>query len=161
MRISAPLISVFALLGSAFSWPARSRSVPQLVTCIPSVGPVSALRQRVIFENFVDLMYKNAGVDTHRRGRNSAQPRYPAVLDGAAASFAIVNTIFTDPTHKIQIIDQAFEVPVGWVHIRIDGLNAGPTAIVDMYRFNGSCIVEHWDVIQERPVNATNSHPLF
>ncbi len=31
-----------------------------------------------------------------------------------------------------------------------------PSAVVDLYRFEGSCIVEHWDVKQERQANDTN-----
>ncbi|KAJ7147935.1 hypothetical protein C8R43DRAFT_525733 [Mycena crocata] len=164
MRASATLTSIVALLGSAFS-NAESPSEGQLITCTPSVEPVSASRQRVIFENFVNLVYKNATIETVREAWTHVAAdeiqHNPASLDGANTSFAVVSVAFTDPTHKLQIINQAFDSPVGWVHFRIDGISPEPTAVVDMYRFNGSCIVEHWDVIQERPVNATSTHPLF
>ncbi|KAJ7129868.1 hypothetical protein C8R43DRAFT_1208638 [Mycena crocata] len=164
MRASVTLVSIVALLGSGFSR-AQSPSESELITCTPSAGPVSAARQRVIFENFIDLVYKNATVETVREAwKHIAADEIqhnPAALDGANTSFAIVSVAFTDPTHKIQIINQAFESPVGWVHFRFDGINPEPTAVVDMYRFNEACIVEHWDVIQERPVNATSQHPLF
>ncbi|KAJ7151868.1 hypothetical protein C8R43DRAFT_1067423 [Mycena crocata] len=166
MRTSATLITVFALLGSAFSKPAHVRQESQLVSCTPSVGPVSAYRQRVIFENFVDLLFKNNATPegileayTHISAdyinHNTNSP------DGAEASFATVNAIFLDPAIKVQIINQAFDSGVGQLHYRIDGFSEQPSAIVDLFRFNGSCIVEHWDVIQERPVNATSTHPLF
>jgi predicted SnoaL-like aldol condensation-catalyzing enzyme len=85
----------------------------------------------------------------------------PSVLDGLAASFDVVKPIFTNPAVEIQILHQAFAEPVGWVHYRIDGFLPEPTAVVDVYLWGGGCIVEHWDIIQERPVNATNSHALF
>ncbi|KAJ7148089.1 hypothetical protein C8R43DRAFT_1194857 [Mycena crocata] len=165
MRTSAALISIFALFGLAFSKPAQPRAETQLTTCTRSMGPVSAYRQRVIFENVVDLLFKNATpenvTEAYTHMAADLIQHNPAVVDGANASYTIVNSILADPAVKVQIINQAFESPVGWVHYRIDGFNAQPTAIVDMFRFNGSCIVEHWDVIQERPANATSQHPLF
>ncbi|KAF8210042.1 hypothetical protein K438DRAFT_1571373 [Mycena galopus ATCC 62051] len=87
----------------------------------------------------------------------------PATVDGIASSFALVEPLFTNSNIavNIQILHQAFVAPYGWVHYRIDGFNPEPTAVVDVYQFNGSCVVEHWDIIQERPVNSTSSHPLF
>ncbi|UQC88297.1 uncharacterized protein CLUP02_13820 [Colletotrichum lupini] len=35
------------------------------------------------------------------------------------------------------------------------------TAVVDIFRFQGSCIVEHWDVATAMPPNATNPLALF
>ena len=51
----------------------------------------------------------------------------------------------------------------GWIHYK-DATLFGvtrPTAIVDIVRFEDSCLVEHWNVIQELPANATNSLALF
>ncbi|KAJ7823188.1 hypothetical protein B0H14DRAFT_2598007 [Mycena olivaceomarginata] len=80
---------------------------------------------------------------------------------GIAASFLVLDSLLSNPAVKIQLLHQAFAAPYGWVHFRIDGYNPEPTAIVDVFRFNGSFVAEHWDVIQQRPVNATNPHPLF
>ena len=35
------------------------------------------------------------------------------------------------------------------------------TAIVDLFRFNGSCIVEHWDVIESVDNATTNPIALY
>lgn len=43
----------------------------------------------------------------------------------------------------------------------MSGIGGEPAAVVDVVRFEGTCIMEHWDVIQERPGNATNSNALF
>ncbi|KAJ7129869.1 hypothetical protein C8R43DRAFT_957349 [Mycena crocata] len=164
MHTSATLISFLVILGAPFS-SAQSPPQNQITTCTPSVGPVSASRQRVVFENFVDLLYKNPTTETITEAYTHIAAdmiqHAPPVVDGAAASFAIVNPLFTNPEIKVQIINQAFESPAGWVHYRVDGFSPEPTAFVDVFRFNGSCIVEHWDVLQERPVNATSQHPLF
>lgn len=77
------------------------------------------------------------------------------------SSFDIVEPLFTNPAVEIQVLHQSFVAPIGWVHYRIDGFLPEPTAVVDVYLWGGSCIVEHWDIIQERPVNVTNPHALF
>lgn len=50
---------------------------------------------------------------------------------------------------------------VAWVHSRVDGDNSSISAVVDIFRFNGSCIAEHWDVYMDKPANATNPLALF
>jgi predicted SnoaL-like aldol condensation-catalyzing enzyme len=78
----------------------------------------------------------------------------PNILDGNAATFDVLSA--RPPTSTPQILHLAFSAPYGWVHHK-----DGSTAIVDVYRFNGTCIQEHWDVIQTVPANSTNPHPLF
>ncbi|KAJ7801746.1 hypothetical protein B0H14DRAFT_3136163 [Mycena olivaceomarginata] len=162
MRTSTMLISALVGIGSAL---ASSNSLTQLTTCTPHPGAVSPQQQRVIFEKFADLVYHNATAasiaEAYKHVRADEVQHNPDNLDGAAASFAVFNAVYANRTNVIQVLHQAFEAPIGWVHFRIDGASPEPAAIVDMYRFNGSCIVEHWDVIQERPVNATNPHALF
>ncbi|KAJ7784065.1 hypothetical protein B0H14DRAFT_2958978 [Mycena olivaceomarginata] len=153
MRTSTMLISALVGIGSAL---ASSNSSTQLTTCTPQPGAVFPQQQRVIFEKTaasIAAAYKHVRADEFQHN--------PDNLDGAAASFAVFNAVYANRTNTIQVLHQAFEAPIGWVHFRIDGASPEPGAIVDMYRFNGSCIVEHWDVIQERPVNATNPHALF
>ncbi|KAJ7435527.1 hypothetical protein B0H11DRAFT_1937464 [Mycena galericulata] len=70
----------------------------------------------------------------------------PNAIDGLASSFGIVKPIFADPAVAIE--DR-------WVLARAD---CGRGRV---FVGGGSCIVEHWDIIQERPVNATNPNPLF
>ena len=35
------------------------------------------------------------------------------------------------------------------------------SALVDIYTFEGTCIVKHWDVLTQLPANATNPLALF
>ncbi|KAJ7833675.1 hypothetical protein B0H13DRAFT_2370306 [Mycena leptocephala] len=62
----------------------------------------------------------------------------PFKLDGTTSSFDFLYPIFSNTSVTVQILHRVFEAP-----------------------FNGTCVQEHWDVIQERPANATNPHPLF
>ncbi|KAJ7017548.1 hypothetical protein C8F04DRAFT_1405789 [Mycena alexandri] len=84
----------------------------------------------------------------------------PYVLDGAAASVALVTSIIANSSVGLELLHQAFQAPFGWVHWRLDVFSPA-FASVDIYRFEGACIVEHWDTIQQVPADAINPHPLF
>ena len=49
----------------------------------------------------------------------------------------------------------------GLVHLRQDTQGSAPVAIADIFQFNGSCIVEHWDITQEKTANAPNPLALW
>ncbi|KAK7039869.1 Snoal-like polyketide cyclase family protein [Favolaschia claudopus] len=90
----------------------------------------------------------------------------PDITDGQLVSFNFVyplldasNSNSSDIT--MEILRTAFEPPYAWVHWRADGFLERPTAIFDIYRWNGTCIVEHWDAIEEVPENPVSSHPVF
>jgi len=57
---------------------------------------------------------------------------------------------------KITLLNKGFVDNRGWVHYRMDIGGSQPQAILDLFRFNGSCIMEHWDVAQARPTNPKN-----
>ena len=47
--------------------------------------------------------------------------------------------------------------------IHIKALTAGESSsnVFDVYRTIGSCVVEHWDCIQEISNNTISTHPYF
>ena len=59
------------------------------------------------------------------------------------------------------VLRHAFENDTGFIHVRVDEEGHRPIALADIYRMNGTCVVEHWDVTQERPGNATNPIAMF
>ncbi|KAF2160211.1 hypothetical protein M409DRAFT_29296 [Zasmidium cellare ATCC 36951] len=67
---------------------------------------------------------------------------------------------------SLEAVRMGFDGGLGWVHSRGSPKpghedEGKVTAIVDIYRMNGSCIVEHWDVMQEVAGNATNELGMF
>lgn len=47
------------------------------------------------------------------------------------------------------------------MHFREDVAGAPPTAVVDILKFEGTCVVEHWDVAQARPENPSNPRAMW
>lgn len=100
------------------------------------------------FNNFLDINYIQHSPNLPPRGRNATL----ASILSAGNSFAGVN---------ITILKVMFDSPYGMVHYKFQVPGTQPLAFVDMWRFDGTCIVEHWDVIEALSVNATNPIALF
>ncbi|KAJ7692386.1 hypothetical protein B0H17DRAFT_934116 [Mycena rosella] len=136
------------------------QSTPTPVPCV--VHPATAVEQKQIFNTFVEEFYVKRDIP---RAFSHIAADYiqhnPFELDGITSSFNYLYPLFSNTSVTVQILHRVFEAPYGWLHYRVDGILEEPTAILDLFRFNGTCVQEHWDVIQERPVNATNPHALF
>ena len=59
-----------------------------------------------------------------------------------------------------EVLRYSFDVDIGFVHVMVDE-PPEPIALADNYRLDGTGIVEHWDVTQARPANATNPIAMF
>lgn len=64
------------------------------------------------------------------------------------------------PYASFDVLRQNFDSNIGLIHVRVNE-SPEPIALADIYRMNGTCIVEHWDVTQARPANATNPIAMF
>ena len=64
------------------------------------------------------------------------------------------------PYANFEVLRQNFDSNIGLIHVRVNE-DPEPIALADIYRMNGTCIVEHWDVTQARPANATNPIAMF
>ncbi|KAL2838446.1 hypothetical protein BJY01DRAFT_250946 [Aspergillus pseudoustus] len=122
-------------------------------------SPTNERHQRQIFTEFVETLYgeKNVSkafglyVDRNiiehdpfdEQDRDSIVARLEAVI--ANAEVTILRTSFNNDT--------------GLVFMRVE--EEDPIAFADIYRMDGTCIVEHWDVAQTRPANATNPIGMF
>lgn len=82
--------------------------------------------------------------------------RNPYVLSGR--DNAVAGLAFVSPeTVNFTILNTAFKENIGFVHFKMDVKGQEkPTAVVDVLRFEGTCIQEHWDVMQQRPDDAVN-----
>ncbi len=121
---------------------------------------VSVSEQRAIYIAFIQelLVAKNVTGAYLRFVSPALIEHNPFSPQGRDANAAILAQILASTSFTI--LRSGFDNDIGFSHVRVEG-NPQPSAIADFYRFNGSCIVEHWDVTQTRPANATNPIALF
>ncbi|MCJ1296312.1 hypothetical protein MMC34_007878 [Xylographa carneopallida] len=122
--------------------------------------PANEFYQRSIFTNFVNTLYGEKNV-------TKAFETYIAVdliehdpfdAQGRAANEAKLSAII--PYASFEVLRHSFDADIGFIHVKVDELPE-PIALADIYRMDGTCIVEHWDVTQARPANATNPIAMF
>ncbi|KAB2571166.1 hypothetical protein DBV05_g10164 [Lasiodiplodia theobromae] len=125
--------------------------------CPPRTATIE--EQRAAFANFTNLIYTPGGNVTEAYLTYVAEDyiqHNPNTLSGRQNSIDAVQAVI-DAGATFEVINTAFEDDWGYAFLRVNFAGAAqPTAVVDILRMNGSCIVEHWDVMQERPANATN-----
>jgi predicted SnoaL-like aldol condensation-catalyzing enzyme len=123
---------------------------------------VSEHKQRKLFHAFVDEFYYEKDVKGAYNvyvGENLIE-HSPTILDGRAAGIAALTPIIAAAT--FDLIHVLFDCGIGSVHSKVTLPGGQPfLATADYFRYDGSCIVEHWDVSQSVPPNATSPHPLF
>jgi predicted SnoaL-like aldol condensation-catalyzing enzyme len=64
------------------------------------------------------------------------------------------------PFADFTILASNFNNNIGLAHLKVNE-DPEPAALADIYRMEGTCIVEHWDVIQYRPADSTNPIAMF
>jgi predicted SnoaL-like aldol condensation-catalyzing enzyme len=64
------------------------------------------------------------------------------------------------PFANFTILRSSFGKNTGLIHLKVDE-DPEPVALADIYRMDGTCIVEHWDITQARPANSTNPIAMF
>ncbi|KAK7036372.1 Snoal-like polyketide cyclase family protein [Favolaschia claudopus] len=151
-----------ALLASVASVSSQATDQPQPNPCV--VHWASPHQQEKIFEDLVENLYRTRNFTrAYTHFAVDYIQHNPSAMDGFNASFSAVVGLIGDPSVKVQVLRTAFSAPYGWVHSRIDGFDGAerPSAVADILRFNGTCVQEHWDVIQEMPTESVNPHPLF
>ncbi|KAJ5368396.1 uncharacterized protein N7496_008156 [Penicillium cataractarum] len=64
------------------------------------------------------------------------------------------------PFANLTLLLSNFNNNTGLAYVKVNE-DPEPAALADIYRMDGTCIVEHWDVIQYRPENSTNPVAMF
>lgn len=153
---------LFASLFGAAAITASAAESNMSTYCVPH--QVTPNEQYEIFEGWVHEFYLEREIPkafhTYVMAdfiqHNVYEPPY-----GALPSETYLHKLFGNSSIGIEILHQGFDGGIGWVHWRLDNAYPRPAAIADIFRFNESCIQEHWDVIQELPADATNPIALF
>jgi predicted SnoaL-like aldol condensation-catalyzing enzyme len=147
-------------LASYFSLLATGISASFAANCPPK--PATFEEQKLIFEKFVDAFYvrKNmtdAFLNYAAESYIQHNPNFPSGRDIAMNGLKGIL-----PTFKLTVYKTSLSNDHGWVFFKEEESGAkGYRAVVDILRFNGSCIVEHWDVMQTRPDSPRNPLAFF
>lgn len=88
----------------------------------------------------------------------------PQIANGSAAMVAAVGPILANydgPTYTLVVVDEEKNLAVTLNrYVGKAGTGLPIAGVADFYRFEGTCIVEHWDVIESLPPNSTNPDPF-
>ncbi|KAG6997793.1 hypothetical protein G7Y79_00037g073110 [Physcia stellaris] len=160
------IAAIFGLVPTLMAIPSpwgrgHRNSQPSYIPAGPYCPPqsVSPAQQHAIFFDFINKLYvqKNA-TDAYL---TYVSPDYinhsPYAPQGREAAIQFLS--FLIPSKNRTILHETYDGDIGAVHLKVDG--QPPLALVDLFRLNGSCVVEHWDVNQALPANATNPIALF
>jgi predicted SnoaL-like aldol condensation-catalyzing enzyme len=126
---------------------------------------VSPAEQLSIFKNFVKLFYvtkdipaafQNHVAESYIQHNPSFKSGRQIAQDGLSKYIPPLNITVA----KISLSDNT-----GWVLAKqMTEAQEGTgqyTVVVDVFRMDGSCVVEHWDVVQAKPATASNPLAMF
>ena len=121
---------------------------------------VSVHVQELLYAAYVDAFYyeKNLTYAFSAFISPSLIQHNPFIGQGSAAALAATAPL---AEAELTVLHVAFQANIGWIHYKVEAPGRPPTAAVDLLRYEGSCAVEHWDVIEALPANATNPLALF
>jgi predicted SnoaL-like aldol condensation-catalyzing enzyme len=124
---------------------------------------VTQLTNRQVVEDFLDL------INNHRRAREAFErhvsDRYvqhnPTIADGRESAIALIEGLVAADGFAASVRRMVAEGDLVAVHMQLTLAGGANMAVMDMFRLEGGKIVEHWDVIQEVPVEAHNENLMF
>ncbi|KAH6689659.1 hypothetical protein F5X68DRAFT_230275 [Plectosphaerella plurivora] len=137
-----------------------SPSKAQATTCSRNHHTSSRTQQKN-FENFIHRFYiENDAVKAIEQTMSEDYIQHnPYALSGRQNAIDYVSSIVG--AANFTILRHSFSNSTGWVHTKMETPGQPPAAVVDIFRFEGRCIVEHWDVFLSLPENAPNPLALF
>ncbi|KAI9983760.1 hypothetical protein PInf_007831 [Phytophthora infestans] len=129
---------------------------------------VTPTQQKAIFDRFADgfllsgtplPFLKDHLADDYIQHNPDFLSDKAAVLQGFSGDLSSFGLVY-----PANVITRGFDEDFGqgWIHYYFTPA-AGQqlSVVVDIFRMNGSAIQEHWDVIQQRPENATSPLAMF
>ncbi|KXT14026.1 hypothetical protein AC579_10019 [Pseudocercospora musae] len=124
--------------------PYKMNTTTNLTYCV--IEAATTIEQATLFSEFVDLIWKEADMKTALVKHVSKDLiKHDCDAEGGLA-----------PPGRTVVERVAFDGGAGWVHSMS---SEDMTAYVDIYRFEGTCIVEHWYLTQKM-TNCTKSYAL-
>jgi predicted SnoaL-like aldol condensation-catalyzing enzyme len=116
--------------------------------------------QRHLFTQFTQTLYgeKNVSKAFETYVSPNIIEHDPDDTQDRDATIARLSQII--PFADFTILRSSFGNNTGLIHLKVDE-DPEPVSLADIYRMDGTCIVEHWDIAQARPANSTNPIAMF
>ncbi|KAL8709819.1 MAG: hypothetical protein Q9220_005435 [cf. Caloplaca sp. 1 TL-2023] len=107
--------------------------------------PATPAQQHAIFTSFVSTLYTSKNVSAAFENYIAVDliEHDPTDAQGRAANEAKLSQIV--PFVPSVVLRQGFDNGTGFIHLKVLEEGHLPIALADIYRMNGSCIVEHWE----------------
>lgn len=123
--------------------------------------PACEADQIVLWNEFVDELWikKNVSLAFNTYVDVNYIQHNPYANSGRQPAIDYLTPLW--PLDNFTIIHNGFYNNTGYLHYRVDTAGQYPQAITDILRYNGTCIMEHWDVIESWSPNFTNPLALF
>jgi predicted SnoaL-like aldol condensation-catalyzing enzyme len=119
----------------------------------------TAAEQATIFNEFINTFVNQGEVikalQTH--AADTYVQHNPSAMSGRENTINFFKGLPPGAKTTREIINQGIgSNNTGFVHYKMTRGEGKPQAVVDVYRMEGTCVMEHWDVMQERPTGAKN-----
>jgi predicted SnoaL-like aldol condensation-catalyzing enzyme len=140
---------------------ARLDSLTRELTAMKAVNQQLDANKKLVADLYQELFGdKNIDAVDKYIGDNYIQHN-PSVADGKEALRDALKKWFKGaPKEKIDI--RHIGADGNYVYIHTKSKSGSKTvSVIDIFRVEGNKVVEHWDVMQEVPEKAANSHPMF
>jgi predicted SnoaL-like aldol condensation-catalyzing enzyme len=160
MRVPTLAVAVAAVASFSDHMAMAHPTTPQTSTCSPG-HPTPPWVQQKMFEDFLQRFYikKDAKAAIQQTMAEDYIQHNPYALSGRQNAIGYIGPIFEVATFTI--LRHSFSNGTGWVHTKMEIPGQPLTAVMDIFRFKGTCIIEHWDVATTLPVDAVNPLALF
>ncbi|KAH6712106.1 hypothetical protein BKA61DRAFT_633561 [Leptodontidium sp. MPI-SDFR-AT-0119] len=121
-------------------------------------GRVTPKEQKIAWHDFAEKLWvkKDVAAAFNDHALKTYIQHNPATVSGRDASIRLLGSVIGQWTISIQ--HQAMEGDYSFIHWKVEGLDvpgffpaARYHAVVDVFRWEGGCIAEHWDSIQAAP----------
>ncbi|KAH6962398.1 hypothetical protein BKA56DRAFT_698309 [Ilyonectria sp. MPI-CAGE-AT-0026] len=124
--------------------------------------PASPTRQRAIFEEAVQtlLVEKKFVEGIWKHYDKDYIQHEPSILSGRQNTLDAFSAINPENINY-NIINKGIDMDHAWILQSLERVGVEPMGLIDVFRFNGTCIIEHWNVYMEKPANAINPLPLW
>ncbi|KAJ3537058.1 hypothetical protein NMY22_g5757 [Coprinellus aureogranulatus] len=154
----------FALAFLAFVAGVSSKTTARS-TCDPKArGAGLEAKQRSAIHDLAQIMFVQQDV---RKAFNTYIPgeyinHNPSAISGREWSLEFLEQMYETPDISVSSLTALAGEGYGILHYRLMAPSAGiDWAIMDRLRFEGTCFVEHWDVVQTIFGNETNPVAFF